>query len=276
MPALIHFINTLAASLFAWLLWPFRGLSEIWPLLILSALSGVFMVWIFKLVSDQRTIRRIRERIRGNLLAVRLYRHDIGVVLKLQGSILTDTLSYLRLSLVPMLILAIPVVLILAQLNLYFSVRPLRPQEPALFKLKLADNASLDAPISLKAPPEVTLETPAVRISRLHEVVWRIRPVESGRHVLTVDIAGEKVEKTVVSGNRWEAVPTVRTSGALNLLLYPGEAPLNPAQTLKQIEVTYPTSRLYLFDFQVHWLVLFLIVSIAVGFSLKRVIGVEI
>ena len=100
----------------------------------ISFVSGVVMVWIFGKVSDQDTIRQVRERIRGNLIGVRLFQSDIGVVLQLQRRIFGDTFSYMRYALVPMVVLLVPVVLIMTQLNLRFAARPLEPGESAVIK----------------------------------------------------------------------------------------------------------------------------------------------
>jgi len=46
------------------------------------------MLWIFGKVSNQDAIHKVRDRIRGNLLGVRIFGDEIGIMFRLQGKIL--------------------------------------------------------------------------------------------------------------------------------------------------------------------------------------------
>ena len=110
----------------------------------------------------QTTIKSIRETIRGNLIAVRLFQSDIGVMLRLQRRIFGDTFRYMRYALVPMVVLIVPVVLIMTQLNLRFAARPLEPGESALVKAYVRDGAVLDGEVSLEVGDGIVVETRGV------------------------------------------------------------------------------------------------------------------
>lgn len=197
--SVIEFINGLLVQLFDMLFWPFRNTAPIWGLIVISGLSGLLMLWIFGRVSRQGAIREIRDRIRGNILGVRLYQHDVRVVLKLQVSIFRDILTYVTYAFLPTLVLMIPVILILAQLNLRFALSPLRPDHTALVKVTLHDSANFDAPIRLPirldVPDGLVVETPGVRIRSRREVAWRIRAVSPGQYALNVGVDGQQVAK---------------------------------------------------------------------------------
>jgi hypothetical protein len=59
-------------------------------------------------------------------------------------------------------------------------------------------------------------------------------------------------------------------------VLYPGERPLPAGTPVRSVEVLYPPDRLIAFGFGVHWLVAYLILSIAFGFAFKGVFKVDI
>ena len=84
--------NALVTGLFDLLFLPFGGLGPVWALVVFSLLTGVLMLWIFGKVSDQQAIRVIRDRIRGQLIAIRLFGDDLGLLFRLQGRLLRDTL----------------------------------------------------------------------------------------------------------------------------------------------------------------------------------------
>jgi hypothetical protein len=273
---LIAVLNRLLTNVFTLLFWPFQNLEPVWALLFTSLLTGTVMLWIFGKVSNQKAIERVRNRTRGNLLGVLLYQHDIKVVLRLHGLILRDTLIYLRHTLLPMLLLTVPLVPVLAQLNLFFSSRPLQAGEAPLVKLKLDDLAAMPAEVNLEGNSAVKVETPGVRITSEGEVAWRVRAVQPGVHRLVLRMGQDTLEKQVRVGGRWGAVPARKTGNWLDLLLYPGEEPLEPGQRAKSIEVRYQPLSLTVMGWSLHWLILFVVLSIAVSFAFKGVLGVEV
>lgn len=278
MTIFVKFFNGLLTSLFDVICWPFQGLDPIWAMIVISLLTGLLMLWIFGKVSNQEAIKRIKDKIRGNLIAVRLYQNDLRVVLRLQGRILRDTLSYMKYSAVPMLVIIIPVVLILIQLNLRFSVRPLRPGERALVKVRVRDVSVLRENVVLETPEGVHVETPGVRMESEREVAWRIRVERSGRYLLAIRAGGGALEKELIVGTNWGPVSAVRTGkNLMEMLLHPGEAPIDPSSVIESVEVKkYPSLAIGVFGWDIHWLILFFVLSVVFGFAFKGVVGVEV
>jgi len=263
-------------GLFDLLFWPFRGLAPLWALLVVSLLSGVLMLWIFGKVSNQDAIREVRDRIRGNLIAVRLFGDDLGLMFRLQGRLLWDNVIFLRHAFVPVLVMIVPVLLILVQLNLWFGARPLEPGEAAMVKVTVRDVAALDRGVVLEAPEGVAVETPGVHVKSLREVAWRIRADRPGRFDLVVKAGGEPVVKELQVGQRWGAVSTLRTGKSfIDSLLYPGEPPIGDG-AVESIEVRYEYLPLRLFGWHVNWLFFFFILSIVSGFAFRKPLTVEI
>ena len=243
----------------------------------ISLLSGVAMVWVFGKVSDQKTIKVLREQIRGNLIGVRLFQSDIRVILRLQSHIFSDTFRYMRLALVPMFVLILPIFLIMAQLNLRFAVRPLLPGETAIVKALVRDSATLNGPLKLATNNGIVIETPPVRIEADGEVVWRIRAKEIGKHRLVLHIGNESLDTHVVTGHSWSAVPQLRTGrGAIESLLYPGAPPIADTHAVEAIEISYPELNLEFLGVNTNWLITFFVLSMGFGFAFKGRLGVEL
>ena len=277
MVGVVDLVNGVLTAVFDLLLLPFRGLPPLVALAAISCASGIFLVWLFGRLSHQDRIREVRDRIRGNLIGVRLFRRDVAVVMRLQGRILRDTLRFLRLVAVPMLILAAPMVPVAAQLHLRFAVRPIEPGRTAVITVTVREPAALARPITLVASEGVTVETPPVRIRKSREIAWRVRVDEPGRHALRVRVGEETIRKTLVGGARWGTVPQRRTGeGALATLLHPGEAPIPADHGVETVEVAYPPLDLRLLGLEVDWLVGFLVLSMASGLACRGLLGVEI
>lgn len=269
----IWFVNSVLESLFGLLFRPFGSADPFWALVFVSFLTGIFMIWVFGKTSNQEGLRSVKDRIWGNLLGVRLYQHDAAVILKLQARILRDTVRYMGFSLAPMLVLMLPLLLILVQLNLYFSVRPLRPGEAALVTVEFNDPSGLAELVALRSPEGAVVETPPVRLGPEGEASWRIRARRAGVHRLEVQVGEETIQKMLHVGEAWGAIPLLRTRSPADLLLYPGEPPIDSSSHVRSVEVGYPS--LLFWDWKVHWLVPFFILSIAFAFAFKGFFGVD-
>ncbi len=276
MNTLISLINRFLTGLFDLISWPLWGLGSIGVLLVVSFLSALLALWIFGRYSNQEAIRTVRNRIRGNMLAVRLYRESVSVVVALQVSIMRDTLTYLKYSLVPLPILFIPFLLILIQMDLRLTLRPLRPGESALVKAKFTSVFGPQDHVSLETPQGVKVETPPVRIADLKEVVWRIRAEEPTRDFMTIHWRDRTVKKEVIVGDDKVSVSALRTGKLTEVLLNPGEPPIQGPIAIESIRVDYPRRELSFFGWKVHWLILFFLFSTLFGFAFKGVLGVEI
>src|SRR5437879_660946 len=75
--------------------------------------TGFAMLLAFKYTSNQRAIKRTRQGIRANLLAVKLFKDSVAVGLRAQGAVLVGAVRLLLLALVPMLVMIAPTILLL-------------------------------------------------------------------------------------------------------------------------------------------------------------------
>jgi len=268
--------NRLLTGLFDLLFRPFLGFAPIWGLLAVSAVTGVLMLWIFGKVSDQASIRRVRDRIRGHLLGIRIFGDDIGLLFMLLGRSLRATAIYMKYAVLPMLVMMLPVGLILIQMNLRFAARPLQPGEAAVVTVKLRGLPSAGSTVELEVPDGVIVETPGVRVDSLKEVSWRIRAEQPGDYSLSIKTANNEVVKRLRVGSGWGSVSPLRTARTLDLLLYPGEPPIRAALPIESIRLNYAYLPIRVLGFHINWLLGFFVLSIAFGFALRKRLGVEI
>jgi uncharacterized membrane protein (DUF106 family) len=261
------------------ILLPFRGASPWFGMTAVSFLTALLMLEIYKLSSNQAAIRRAKDRIKAHLLEMRLYKDSMRVTLGAQAAIVKANLAYMAANLKPLAVMIVPLVLVLAQLSLWFDRAPLRPGDETLVKAGLeatADPVTLG--LELETPPGLEISSPPVRIPDEHEVVWRIKALSPGAGKLLLRAGGFAIEKSIIVGGRPLAkVSALASRGSIwKQVLYPGEAPLPKGTPLRSVEVLYPAKSLSAFGLHVHWLVAYLVLSIAFGFAFKGVFKVEI
>jgi hypothetical protein len=279
MMSIVALLNTVSTFLFGLLHSAVKWLGPFWSLVVISGLGGILLVWMFGKVSNQAAIEKTRNRLSSELIGLRLFKDDLRIFFGIQFQVLVWTVKYLRHSLVPMLILMVPALIILIQLNLHYGARPLRVGERALVKVKLRNSQALSsgANLTLQAPNNLKIETDGVRAEELKEVAWRVRGASPGSFALTLTDGKETVTKQMVVGARPEGVSTLRTGESwLTSLLYPGEAPIGKQSMIESVEIRYPELEIMVFGKHINWVIIFLLLSLVVGFAFKGVLGVKI
>ena len=275
----MHVFNLIFGRIVDLILLPFRDTSPWFGMAAVSLLTALLMLEVYKLTSNQAAIRRAKDRIKAHLLELRLYKDNMRVTLAAQVAIFKANMAYMAANLKPLAVMIVPLVLILAQLSLWFERAPLQPGEETLVKAGLeatADPISLG--LELKASPGLEITSPPVRIPDEHEVVWRIKALTPGAGRLTLRADGRTVEKSaVVGGRHLTKVSALASRGSFWMrLLYPGEAPLAKGTPIRSVRLLYPAKSLTAFGLGINWLVAYFVLSIAFGFALKGVFGVEI
>ncbi len=283
-------LNAALRAVFDVALRPFAVLPPIVPVTIAALVSAVFALLVYRWTSDQAAIAAVKRRLFGHLLEVRLFNHDLRAVLAAQRRLLRENLTYLRLNLVPLLWMILPFSLLIAQLQFHYGYEALETGERTLLVVELTpappaggDEAARRPPIELEAPVGVSVETAGVWAPSLRQVAWRLRADEPGEHELVVRADGGTFTKSLFvappeSGARWlRRSPTRRRAAILDQLLYPAEPSLPRGGPIERMDVRYGTASISFFGLlDMHWLIAFLILSIAFAFALRNRFGVTL
>ena len=130
--------------------------------------------------------------------------------------------SLLLLAVVPMLVMIVPVSLLLAQLGLWYQVRPLRIGEEAVVTVQLATRQARRVPCptcGLEPTPAVeTVEGPVQVLSK-REICWNLRARENGYHRLAFQ--GRRADRGKGTGDRRRLHAHQRRAAGVVLVRYP-------------------------------------------------------
>jgi uncharacterized membrane protein (DUF106 family) len=271
--------NEFFGKIFDLLFIPFRSMNPWVGMVIVSFLTGLLMLVIFRYTSNQTGIKKVKNKIKAHLLELRLYKDSLGLSMKAQGNILLANLKYITHSFKPLLVMIVPVILILIQMNFWFGYESLKPGEQTLLKIKLEEGYNpLQTDLALEPDPEIVIETPPLRIEEYSEINWRISSQKSGIHHVDVVVAGRKISKTIATDTKplSKLSPIKHRKKFVDELFYPVEAPIAKDFPVKSIEVLYPAKRLNFLGFDIHWLIAYFALSIIFGFAFKGIFKVEI
>ena len=278
----MRIVNRLLGAVFDLLVLPFQSLPSVVGLTVISLLVSVGMLVGFRRTSDQHALDQVKRRIHAGVYEIRLFRDDLRTMFAAQIGIFRATMTYFRLSLVPMLWMMMPIVLVVIHLQFRYGYAPLEPGQSVLVEVELTEDAAdrvtaaNGAGLSLEVPQGVRVETAAVWIPSLREAGWRIAVDQPGAHELVVRVGDETQTKTVrVSGTAVRRSPH-RPSGLLGQVLYPAEAPLPRSSQLEAIHVGYTDAEINLFGWRTNWMIAFFILTMVFAFALAKPLGVKI
>ena len=108
------------------LLSPFARQPPLVGLTVVSLLSGSVMLAVVRATSNQTSRGRPSSaRIHACVFEIRLFNDDLAAMVRALGELARHNLTYLRLSLVPVLWMAIPIGLLVAHLHFHYGYRGL-------------------------------------------------------------------------------------------------------------------------------------------------------
>ena len=266
--------NAITSALFDPLLAPFGEEHAWFDLLFWSVAGGIVALIVYKYVSNQGGIQRAKNAIKVHLLEIRLFKEDIAVVLGSTARILWKNALYLGHNILPMLVMIVPMMTILFQLEARYAFDPLPVGSVNLLIVKLdgrqpgvPDTATgLAEAVRLEIPAGLSLDAPPVRTSE-GEIAWRLRAERPGDHVVSIHVGDEIVEKRIAVGGPPRKVP----------VLYPGEPGLPAPSPVYSARLSYPERDLgWLPGGEMGVLATFFGLSILSGFALKGLFGVTL
>jgi hypothetical protein len=269
-------LNAALTWLFDLLAAPAISAAPLTTLILLSAATGFVMLWVVGRTSNQAGIAAAKRRIQAGLFEIRLFNDNLGAVLRALGRVLWQNVRYLGYSLVPLAWVALPLTLVIAQLQAFYGYGGLAAGQPALLTLRMSDPHTATGTMSLDADQAIRVETAAVMLPGSGEVLWRIVPTEPGDYTLVANVSGTPLPKSLhVSGGAARRSPYRVGTGLLDLLLYPSEPPL-PAGPVQEIALGYPEAGLNVLGWRIHWLIVYIAVSMATAFGFAKRFGVTL
>jgi uncharacterized membrane protein (DUF106 family) len=256
--------------------------SPLMIVVVLSVVIGLLMIVLFGYTSDQKAIGIAKDQLKAHLLAVRLYRDQLHVVMGSYGKVLRGTGRYLKLAFKPLLYVIIPITLMIVWLDRSLGLTAIQTNTPFLLTARVNNPQALDS-VSIDLPPEITASAPPVHIAADNEVVWRLVASHEGAYEVKVGAGGQSAAKTVrvssrVSSELAQVSPERWRDHFWERMFTSGESALPNDSAVESISVDYPERSIPLgiAGYEMNWIWLFFILSMIAGFIFKELLGIEV
>ncbi|MCX6555861.1 MAG: hypothetical protein NTW95_00270 [Candidatus Aminicenantes bacterium] len=268
-------VNYFLTRAFDLLLAPFAKLPPFWGILFLSLLTSLFVLAVYKLVSNPAKVRETKNLIKAHILAIRLYRDFWRTILASFFKSLYYTGKYFALNLLPLLLVLPLMFLLFVQMDIRYGMRPFRAGES--FTVKARFSGPIDAVEAVVEPSDhyQTTMNP-VHIPALREIDWKLRVGQNGSGDIAITVNGNTVRKNLLTGAGQPALSNKRMSASgWGHFIYPVEKLLAPAPALEYISLQYPARSISFLVLRTHWLVYYLVLTMIIALALKKKFGVE-
>lgn len=272
---LVVWLNALANAVGGVALAPVAVLPGWLSATLIAAITGVALLAVFKYTSNQAAIKRVKDEIKANLLALKLFKENAAVVLRAQGAILLAAMRLFALAIVPMLVMVVPVLLILGQLSLWYQARPLAVGEEAVVTLQLTGDGPTVNDVRLDPDAAIDVTAGPLRMPSEQRVCWRIKAQAPGRQRLVFHAGEQMADKELAVGDRLMRVSALRpTWNCGDALMHPAEAPFDRSSPIQSIAVDYPQRSSWTSGADT-WVVYWFVVSMISGFAFRGALNVN-
>ena len=273
-------VNQILGAITNALLVPFRALPPIVGLAFVSLLGGILALLVIKRMSNQEALVEVKRKIFAGIFEIRLFNDDFRAIMRAQGEILRHNMTYLWLSLVPVVVLLPVFVVVLFHLEPHYYFKGLEPGDETVLKVTMADAfepGSEKPEIDLVLPSGLKLDTPSVWAPELGEMVWRLEAEERGSYEVEVRMDGESWTKSVqVQDGMVLRSPVRPPPTILDQIRYPAEPSMPKGASIRSISIDYTQTDIELLGISWPFWLWFFALSIVFAFMLRNRMGVTI
>lgn len=284
-------LNRITSTLFDIALTPFEWLGDAVALVLVSGIFGVLALLLFKQISWQAGIKSAKDKIKGHMIAIRLYQDDLRVVFGAVLKILLRNCQYLGLNFGPILPLFVPFVLIAAQLVVRYAFDPLPvtpeselssmlPGEATELEVRMKRGREADiGTLTVQLPPHLRALSPLARSSRDGIAILEFAAVAPGAGDIVLNVSGSQAgTKAVMAGDRTaRTLQPERVSGFFSSWLWPAEPTIAPDSPIDSVRFNYPSRDLgYLPEGPFGVLLTFFLASILFGLIILKPLNIQI
>lgn len=284
-------VNRLTTAVFDVLLAPLEFFGDAVALILVSGIFGILALLVFKQISWQAGIKATKDKIKGHMIAIRIYQDDLAVVFGSVVKVLLRNLQYLGLNFGPILPLLAPFVLILAQFVVRYAYQPLPVVSEAELAHRLPGRGTMVevrakkgheaelADLRLELPDNFRALSPLARTTADGIAVQEIAAVAPGAGEIRLLIGDQVIgTKAIVAGDEIpRRMQPQRVAGFWSAWLFPAEDTFSSGSPIESVSFAYPERDLgFLPGGELGVMITFLIASMAFGIAILKPLNIQI
>lgn len=284
-------VHRILSAIFDVALTPFEWLGDTVSLVLVSGIFGVLALLVFKQISWQSGIKATKNKIKGHMIAIRIYQDDLSIVFRSVVRVLLRNCQYIALNFGPIVPLLVPFVLIASQLVVRYAFAPLPVIDAARvttmlpgrgtaleIRMKPGRGEELNQ-LEVAFPAHLQPLSPLVRNVRDGVAVIEFAAIASGTDEVHFKVAGRDVGTKLVSAGSGapRSMQPLRISSFFESWLWPAE-PIFPVDSpIDSVAFAYPDRDLgFLPGGPLGVMITFFIASMLFGIAVLKPLNIQI
>lgn len=268
-------------------LWlPLSRTPHYFDIIVVSTISALIFLVIFKRMSNQEKIRLYKNRMIAHILEIRLYKDQPVLTIKSILNILWCNIIYIRYALLPLIVIFIPLLVISIQINNRYGYTPLEINKPFIMRVVLAGSllsfpANILDKIRCDVSSGIMLETPPMIIEPEASIFWRARVITSKEDEqfckITIDGTDGSVEKKIFTSSAKQRFSPERTKWhPRSFLLNNAEDFISEQSPFEAVMINYERARFPFLFWNADPVILYFVLTMIMAFLFKPIIKVTI
>ena len=281
---MIQKINYIITLVFDLVLYPFGFINPFWGVLFLSILMAFVVLVVYQKISSPKTIKATKEKIKANILAIRIYKDFWKVILSSFFKSLYYTGKYFSLNLVPLLVI-IPILFpVFVQMDVRYGMRPFRVGEEVVIKVRVSqDPNGLEAQLLESGNIKTKMNPVFINGFRdekkqraVKEIDWKVEAVRAGASSIQVKINNRTYEKSIVIDNTRGALSNRKyRESSWGHFIYPVEGLFAESGVVEDIYIEYPGGLITFAGLKMHWLLINIVLVVILALAFRKRFGIE-
>ena len=231
---------------------PLLVLHPLWSLLILSFFISLIITLIYKAMTDQDLMKRLKAEMKEFQKETKELKEHPEKMMAVQKKAMQTNMKYMGLSMKPTLVTFIPIIIIFGWMHAHLAYEPILPEQDftvtANFK-NAAGNVRLDVPEGL------TIISNNLQDIINNQANWLLKG-DIGEYVLVYEFEGAKYNQELLIANELAYKPPIKTI---------------KNDRLKSLNINNQKLRVMnLFGWQVGWLGTYIIFSLIFSMSMRK------
>ncbi len=254
----------------------------VFALILTSAILGAVCAFLYGKLLPQRALKRVKQGIAAQFLRVLVFRRDLRAMLFAQANLLLGGVKYLLVSVPPIAVLLVPMIFVLAELNLWFGFDPAPVNSPMIVEAQLRSSSVRAIGGASVEGLNDTLVSPPVRQQRTGLGTWSVTPQSTQGGLIAFKLGDDRVSFTLPTRGGYSSeslrriVPIYSSDLLTSLLNPPGKGGPKIPEVFDNIRLDYPARQFNLLGWHTGWMPPFFILTVLFGYLMARAAKIEV
>lgn len=175
---------------------PLLKLNPLAAILILSFLISLFIVVIYKWMTDQGRMKQLKESLSEYQKKVRASKENPEKALQIQKEMMTVQKEYFIKSMKPTIVTMIPILLIFGWMNAHLAFEPLLPGQE--FVLTVLAEKGISGNVSIGVPADLQVVGDSAKILTDGNAEFTLKGDKEGEYLVSFNSNNEEKDKKVI------------------------------------------------------------------------------